>query len=57
MALLQPISMRDTARSMTLRIKVRHVKRTRFRLWLFGKFMGIAVSVCPATVEIESEDP
>lgn len=53
MTTILPISMRDTARLCTLKIKCVHVKRTKARLWLFGIIMKLAVVVCPMSVTVE----
>ena len=57
MATIQPVSMAATAASITLQIKVTHVRRTRMRLWLFAKLLALAAFVCPAKVEIERSGP
>lgn len=55
MATISALSMRDTARDCTIRIKVIHVKRTRFRLWLFAMILKLAALVSPTDVEIETQ--
>jgi hypothetical protein len=54
MATVHPLSLRDTARECTIKLKVIHAKRTRFRLWLFGLVLKAAVIVSPCQVDITS---
>ena len=56
MAAIVPLSMRETAREVTMTIKVMHVKRTRFRLAVFAALLRLACFVNPCTVVLESDD-
>jgi hypothetical protein len=46
--------MRDTARQVTLTIKVTHMKRTRFRIWVFTFLLRLACLINPCTVVLDS---
>jgi hypothetical protein len=56
MATIHPVSMRDTARQVTLTIKLVHVKRTRFRLAIFTGLLRLACLINPCTVVLDSGD-
>jgi hypothetical protein len=54
MATVYPLSMRDTARQVTLTIKVTHMKRTRFRIRVFTFLLRLACLIDPCTVVLDS---
>ncbi|MEG3177049.1 hypothetical protein U1872_12475 [Sphingomonas sp. RB3P16] len=55
MATVSSISMGKAARNVTMTLKVKHVKRTRARLWAFTALLRVACFINPCAVVVEDD--